>query len=86
MPATRAAAERHYTEEPDDARGVMCPECEGTGDVCIDGWSPWTCDEFATCPRCNGTGAIDAWRAAEDAADDYDDLLTELRADREAGR
>lgn len=76
MPATRAAMERHYTEDTRDM-GEMCPECDGAGYLTM---------RFERCQCCNGTGAIDPERAAEDAADDYDDLLTELRADREAGR
>ncbi|MCG3177321.1 MAG: hypothetical protein MOGMAGMI_02293 [Candidatus Omnitrophica bacterium] len=142
MPATRAAAERHYTEDERDM-GETCPELvtyqpgvaevlkaaalaiqsnqyvedyapdywDGTasysdeaGGELIDmigGWdrdsldaltkwsehnAPTATEHLAIMAECADGGCCDPERAAEDAADDYDDLLTELRADREAGR
>jgi hypothetical protein len=83
MPATRAALERHYTEDTRDM-GEACPECGGNG--FYEGRYPNRLEQSEPCPYCEGTGTVSPERAAEDAADDYDDLLTELRADREAGR
>jgi len=79
MPATRSAVERHYTEDTRDM-GETCPECGGDGYLPEDHHDRWPCR------TCGGTGTVSPERAAEDAADDRDDLLTELRADREAGR
>lgn len=72
--------------EDDGPDLIECPDCEGSGEICIDGWSEWTCDEFGDCPRCDGTGTID--RHDDDGSDAFDsacDEYHERQIDREAG-
>ena len=82
MPATYGSYERGLALSVEGfcSDGEPCPTCGGTGI-----WYGHLGDE-TECRTCNGTGTVSPERAAEDAADDRDDLLTELRADREAGR
>lgn len=80
MPATARQIERHYTEPPDDAPMVTCPECRGEGRMFVE-----LSLSMEQCSVCNGSGYIDAERAAEDAAEDWGDQRMELARERATG-